>query len=263
MSTIKASQLKPGTFMAVRGKVSFCRIASFIDGEELKRSDERKVANGGIATGRAHTTLTLTVPEVVPMTPGVTTNEEIYIASKFYSNKKTNTLQYSITSTGNKLPTVVVRNAVGTYAGDVTQLSLENELASDVEVTLVLRVYNTKHVNKGVALDMVIIEEEPRYRDSSSGVAAASALGFSMTPLPKEEIEAAQQQAQLNAASNENQSAQDAISEASAPEAPNALPTGNGFAPVTGEVPFPGANAGYQPTGGIRHDLNSDVKFGN
>ena len=188
MSTysVSASQLAEGTSVFVRGKLAYARLTRPIAGDELAASDQRKVQNGMSPVGKPHTTATITQAEVQYADPSDPTVEEQFVAERRYTSKKKpeTGLNYSIDSKGTNLPII----AIPAKAGDGTfdQDNTGQELAQDLDVTLVLRVYKPKNFNnRGLALDEVIVHEPPRYFNTSAVGAdelAARGIVFNTPP---------------------------------------------------------------------------------
>lgn len=69
---------------------------------------------------------------------------------------------YSIDSKGSTLPIIAIPSPKGD--GTYDQDESGQELAQGLDVTLVLRTYKPKDFNnRGLALEQVIVHEEPRY----------------------------------------------------------------------------------------------------
>ena len=85
--TISTNQLTPGTIFMVKGNLSFSRLISRIDGEELARDIERRKANKGIPIETPYTTATITNATVVYKDPQNPTNEERYAEESIYAGK--------------------------------------------------------------------------------------------------------------------------------------------------------------------------------
>ncbi|PUB32503.1 hypothetical protein C8K30_1011029 [Promicromonospora sp. AC04] len=162
--SVSASQLTEGTAVFVRGKLAFARLARLIEGKELAASDQRRVNNGMNPVGKPHTTATITEAEVQLADPGHPTLAEQFVAERCYTSKRNpdSGANYSIDSRGSSLPMIVIPSDKddGTYDQDTSG----QELAQGLDVTLVLRVYKPKNFsNRGLALDQVIVHEQPRY----------------------------------------------------------------------------------------------------
>lgn len=167
--SVQADQLTEGVFVLVRGKLSFARLTRIIDGDELVKSDQRRVQNGMRAIGKQHTTATVTEAEVLVKDPQNPTLEDRYVAERRYSSKARpeTGANYSIQSKGTILPNIGIPDE----QGQVVQDKSGKELASGLDVTLVLRVYKAKgQDNRGLGLDQVIVNEPVKYYTSASAV---------------------------------------------------------------------------------------------
>lgn len=167
--SIPASDLTEGTSVHIRGKLAFARLTRLIEGDELAKSDQRKVQNGMSPVGKPHTTATITEAEVVHADPANPTAEEKFVAERRYVSKKNpdSGANYSIDSKGTNLPIIAIPADNGNFDQDLSG----QELAQGLDVTLVLRVYKPKSFNnRGLALDQVIVNEAPRYFNGGGSV---------------------------------------------------------------------------------------------
>lgn len=185
--TIAATELTPGQTVMVRGKTTFSRLARLVEGQALIDSDNTRVKNGMQAIGRPYTSINLAHAEVLFADPANPTREELFVQERRFVSKKNpeNGLGYGIDNKSTTLPPVGVRNA----QGHVEQVILENDLAAGLEVTLVLRVYKPKsHLNCGLSLDLVVVEEPIRYYNAgvNQGELAARGIIFAkpLVPVP-------------------------------------------------------------------------------
>ncbi|QWF85707.1 hypothetical protein [Amycolatopsis sp. CA-230715] len=165
---ISAEQLSEGTYVFIRGTLSYARLTSVIEGDELKAADQRRIQNNMNPIGKPHVTATITGAEVQYTDPANPTLEERFVAERCYRSRKKQDagLSYSIDSKGSKLPPI----AIPAKAGDGTyeQDNSRQELAQGLDVTLVLRVYKPQnYAKRGLALDQVIVHETPRYFNPS------------------------------------------------------------------------------------------------
>ena len=182
--SVSANQLTEGTSVHVRGKLAFARLTRLIEGDELAKSDQRKVQNGMNPVGKPHTTATITEAEVVFADPANPTIEEQFVSERRYASKKNpdSGANYSIDSKGTNLPIIAIPSENGNYDQDLSG----QELAQGVDVTLVLRVYKPKGFsNRGLALDQVIVNEAPRYYNGggvSTADLAARGIVFNAPP---------------------------------------------------------------------------------
>ncbi|QXV57408.1 hypothetical protein [Amycolatopsis sp. TNS106] len=184
--SISASQLTENTTVFIRGKLAFGRLTRPIDGDELARSDQRKIQSGMSPVGRPHTTVTITEAEVQFADPANPTIEERYVDERRYTSTKNpgTGANYSIDSKGSNLPIIAIPAAAGD--GTFDQDTSGQELAQGLDVELVLRVYKPeKFANRGLSLSQVIVHEKPRYYNAG-GVAtselAARGIVFNTPP---------------------------------------------------------------------------------
>jgi hypothetical protein len=170
MSIIPAERLREGQQIIVRGRVSFSRIAQVIDGPALQRSIEQARARGSLyPTTVPHTTINLVDAQVIPADPANATPEEQFVQEKIFpvkSGDNAGKQGFSIDNKSTFLPTVLELDPEnpGTYR----QLILERDLASGMDVTLVLQVFKPKGYEKrGLGLQQVVLNEPVRYYASA------------------------------------------------------------------------------------------------
>ena len=175
--TIQNNQLQAGTTFAVRGKLAYSRIVSKIEGEELERDIQRRKMKGWIPIERPYTTVTVNSAAVIYKDPNVKTPEEIYAEESFYTSQaqKAQGFSYTTNNKGNNLPWIGQMKSDN--SSQVDQIYPEGELASGLDVTLIMRVFQGKP-NKGVALDGVIVNEPIRYFNNAQAGFGVDSLGL-------------------------------------------------------------------------------------
>lgn len=179
--TISTQSLTPGELFCVRGKLTYGRLAKQVDGEELERDKQRRAARGMRPIERPYTSATITDAYVPLKDKNNPTLEERYAQESLYTSHANGShgFNFSAVNRGNRLPWIGVRDPQDPMK--IEQLMLPNELASGLDVTLVMRVFQGKP-NKGVTLDGVILNEPPRYFASADPTASLSALGITFIP---------------------------------------------------------------------------------
>lgn len=180
---VHATQLTANATVLLRGKTTFSRLAKLIDGQDLINSDANRVKNGMNPVGRAHTSINLAEAEVLFADPANPTPDEFFVHERrFTSDKHPDRGHcYSFDNKSTNLPIVGKKNA----AGEVEQVVLTGDLAADLDVTLVLRVYQPKgYANRGLSLDLVLLNEELRYYNSgvNAGELATRGIVFATPP---------------------------------------------------------------------------------
>lgn len=177
--TVPAERLREGQQIFVRGKISFSRLAKLVDGPALAKSIEQAKKRGSLyPTTVPHTTINLIDAQVLAADGTTYTPEEEFVASQIYSVKSGENQGkqgYGIDNKSTYLPTIL--EPVTPTAEDPSthrQLVLERDLATGVDVTLVLQVFKPKDYEKrGIGLQQVILNEAPRYF-ASGGVDSAA-----------------------------------------------------------------------------------------
>lgn len=177
--TVPAEALREGSVIFVNGKLAFSRLAQLVAGQALVESIARQRAQGRkYPTSQPHTTVTLTDAQVLFQDPSAPTPEETFIQESLYvskSGENAGKVGYSIDNVGNSLPPVLVRNDDGSY----DQVVLEKELATGLDVTLVLNVYKPRSYEKrGIGLSQVLVNEEIRYYTSGVDANVLAARGI-------------------------------------------------------------------------------------
>ncbi|MFD4475888.1 hypothetical protein ACFWPU_07205 [Streptomyces sp. NPDC058471] len=186
--SISASQITEGKNVFIRGKLAFAVLARLIQGDELVASDQRKTKNDMNPVGKPHTTATIIHAEVQFADPKNPTLEEQFVAERRYDSPKRPETgsNYSIDSKGSTLPVIAIPSPKGD--GTYDQDESGRELAQGLDVTLVLRTYKPKNFNnRGLALEQVIVHEEPRYYNAGGidrAELAARGIVLNGTPRP-------------------------------------------------------------------------------
>lgn len=189
---ISASQIRPGATIILRGQIEYARIRSLLgpaDIEKLNRARTRSKSD--LDVNKPITRLALHHAEVVPQDPsGEMTPEEYYVWERMFETPDKPELgrRWNIDNKGTVLP-VLLKTVDGT-ARQITDdeipaspTSLPTEPEKDQPVTVILNVYETKQVNKGVGIQAIIFNEEPRWYNGSSSVnnSALAALGITLS----------------------------------------------------------------------------------
>ena len=189
---ISASQIRPGATIILRGQIEYARVRSLLgpaDIEKLNRA--RTKSKSDLDINKPITRLALHHAEVVPQAPdGQMTPEEYYVWERMFETPDKPELgrRWNIDNKGTVLP-VLLKTVDGT-ARQITDdeipaspTSLPTEPEKDQPVTVILNVYETKQVNKGVGIQAIIFNEEPRWYTGSSSVnnTALAALGITLS----------------------------------------------------------------------------------
>ena len=189
---ISASQIRPGAIIIIRGRIEYARVRSLLgpaDIEKLNRARTRSKSD--LDVNKPITRLALHHAEVVPQAPdGQMTPEEYYVWERMFETPDKPELgrRWNIDNKGTVLP-VLLKTVDGT-ARQITDdeipaspTSLPTEPEKDQPVTVILNVYETKQVNKGVGIQAIIFNEEPRWYTGSSSVnnSALAALGITLS----------------------------------------------------------------------------------
>lgn len=179
--SIPAERLQEGAQILVRGKISFSRLASLVNGEALQRSIEQAKKRGALyPTTKPHTTVSLVDAVVLPANPAGFSQEEQYVQEKIYAVKSGDNAGrqgFNIDNVSTYLPTVLELDPEN--AGTYRQLVLERGLASGLDVTLVIQVFKPAGFEKrGLGLQQVVLNEPVRYYTSGVDSSALAARGI-------------------------------------------------------------------------------------
>lgn len=190
---IHNSMLTPNTQLLIRGKVDYCRITSHIEGDELEKDKERKSKMGVTPIDKPYTSITIENPVVQLMNDQQPTIDEQYLMGKIYETKSEPKIKkYTANSKSPYLPSVSVVRPDNPTVAD--QIKPKGELDKGLDVTLVLRVFES-HNNKGLALDLIMVNEPIRYFTSGSKYAKQlQTRGITINPLQHDQVQTEPQQ---------------------------------------------------------------------
>ena len=256
MAKISNTQLIPNKSVIVRGKITFSHVTRKIEGEELIRRNQ----GTNYPENRPYTEIAIGNATVIPESGdanNLSINEQ-YIVQKCYMSKShpERGWCFSAKNKGNNLPNICQGEGEDTISGKAVarQITPSGELANDLDVTLVLRVFQGKP-NPGISLDTVIVNEPIRYYDGASQMAMASrgikfigddaaktaAQGNSYYAVPEAPTTPVQEPVSQPAANTNmfSSQAQAAAAAAAQPASTSAQTSVQTAAPAQGTTPFP------------------------
>ena len=156
--TIDLNQIEPSIYF-VKGVLSFSRLTKKIDGEELLKDQQRRSSMGLIPINKPYTSATIYNATIMQVNPAQKTPAEIYGEESFYHSKTKSGYTFTANNKSNGLPWI----GVSTNGGKtVDQIIPEGELANDLNVILVVRIFKGK-MNNGQSLDGVIVLDPIKY----------------------------------------------------------------------------------------------------
>ena len=173
--TVDSSSLRPGERILVRGRVTWCRIASFIDGDELAEKNARRREYNISPIETKHTSISIDKAEVFPRDKNNITIEERFIDGRFFKNSNASQTQggfefegwrYSIDNKSPYLPFVARKGQAskGENPREFYQIYPKYDLERGSEVLLILKVFKGRMNHNGVGLDgVIILDDEPRF----------------------------------------------------------------------------------------------------
>ena len=185
VKTINLNQIEPNTIAMLNGKVSFSRIMSRIEGEELEKDIKRQRDFGRqFAVDKPHIKIQLFDAKVlINETTGKTKFDTFLEEHMFQSSQADKPgWSYSKEFTSSKLPKIIQKSDTGNH-----EIEAKGELATGLDVTLVLRVFGSDKGNNGYSLDAVIINEPIKYVNTDALQKALEERGLTYTPLAKSE----------------------------------------------------------------------------
>lgn len=186
--TVTSNNLTPGKTAAIRGQVTWSRIRARVEGEALKRENERLKAAGRLTKDKPYTSITVANAQIVPLDPSgqTLTAEETYALEHMFDAKAGRS--YTGESHGKYLPDVGVWDQ---NTGDVKWLtSMEGELAPGMDVTVIMVAYEGKP-NNGFGLQAVICNEPIRYfgkQPLTPKLNAYSMYNVTSAPAPRSDV---------------------------------------------------------------------------
>ena len=165
--SVTTNQLTPNTTIMIRGHLTFSRIASQVMGEELEKDKIRRRNRNQNPIDRPYTTASICDAMVIYMNPTNKTPEDIYAEESLYQSRSSQNSGWSYTAY-NKSPRLPWVGVLAEDGKTVKEIHPEGELASGLDVTLVMRVFNSPQ-NNGVSLDGIILHEPVRYWSGLAG----------------------------------------------------------------------------------------------
>lgn len=201
---LSTNDLKPRLTVVIKGTVGYNRISSRVEGDELKRYNERRrQANPRIKFDMApHTMITIANPEVIPNQDANPDQQlaEQFVRESFYYSKRNEENQVTFQSRMEQLPTVWERDSV---TGQFTQVNpVSDDLTMGQEVYVVVSTFESSKGNNGVGLNEIYVEGKASLGNARSRDLSAYGLVTNSAPVPT--IGAAPTNAQTNAQSGYN-----------------------------------------------------------
>lgn len=157
--------------------MAFSRVTKQIAGEELIKDQQRRSSKGLLPIEKPYTQATIYDAEIVPVNPNGNTSAEIYGRESFYHSKSHSGYNFTANNKSKQLPWIGTSTDGGKT---VNQITPEGELANDLNVILVLRIFKTKR-NNGQSLDGIIVLDPIRYYTGNNDL---SQYGITFNPVP-------------------------------------------------------------------------------
>ena len=183
-NSIKLDSVQADTVVCIRGKVSFSKITAPFEGKALADRNARAQQKGMTPIDKPYTTLTLTNAFVVYKNANQPTLIEQWAegALKIYAKNPAAGKYFTGINKGNNLPLVaVVEN------GKATEVQPKGELANGLDVTLMMRVFQSNVLDEngnkhnGIYMHGILVNEPIRYYNSGKAVMADALKAYGIT----------------------------------------------------------------------------------
>lgn len=246
--TVTTNMLTPNKTFMVRGKLTFSRVVTQVAGDELVKDMQRRQQKRMNPIDKPYTTASICDAQVIyrPSENGMKTPEDIYAEESLYQSTSPTATGFCFSgyNKGKNLPWIGTARNDGNGGMVVDQIPYEEikgELASGLDVTLVMRVFSATP-NQGVSMDGIIVNEPVRYY-SGTGATGLADYGITFNPAPGTQAPApaAAHAASAGAPVPPPNGDPYAYSGAPAPTAP-AAPAAPAGAAAPGSYAYPGAN---------------------
>ncbi|MBO5435444.1 hypothetical protein J6A31_06605 [bacterium] len=234
---ITNNQLNPDATYLVRGKVGFSRISRQTTDEERQAANKRRMH----PVDKNYTSVSLYNAVVLARDPNSPTIEEQYASECLYKSSSPNYPGNNFTAMNKSrnLPKLGVIDPAN--PGQYTEIPAAGELATGLDVTLVMRVFKGQG-NNGVSLDRVLVNEPIRYYASNNNVdQALKDFGITFQPMAPVPAAPAAPSATPVADSNGTAPAVNPVTEPVAQPAP-AFAAASASAPAQTAAPAPADN---------------------
>lgn len=211
---VYTNDIDTSEIMGIRGIVQFSRIASFIEGDELKENIKRQKERGQkFPITVPYNTITLSNTKIVKIkgmedievdNEGFTKGQRYINQSRYKSKKNPDpTKGYFITATnkGKYLPKTYLLNP---DTNKYEEIVLEGELAVGTPVTIYYNVYESQKGNNGVGIMGIFIMDPDFKYYTSSNDKEFERIGLNVVSLSQEEIDEKRNKAKAKIEASKN-----------------------------------------------------------
>lgn len=167
--------VQPKDSIAIKGNVSYSRILTKVEGEELKEADARRAQKNQIVIGKPYYSITITNPVV---THGAGTPLATFHEQSIYTNKNGEPAM-SFTSKS----AIPIRFYQLAEDGSAHPVTFEAELGQNQEVWLLIDAYRPKNFNNIGSTFSAVMVPAGEIKYYQSGIANDLA-GFGVAPSP-------------------------------------------------------------------------------
>jgi len=154
---VQLDNIPPGTTGLVRGRIVYSHIASAIDGSKLEEARRRAVSVGWYPPPQPYRSITIEQPEILSEHPDM----REFLMHKCYLDQS-DTFRFEGRCSSPIAPSI---GHLDSTSGRIHEIDLNRELATGVEVQLLMSVYHSKsNKTNGLGLENVtILDPEIRY----------------------------------------------------------------------------------------------------
>lgn len=251
--SVTTDQLNPGDMFLIRGRITYSRVVTQIDGKELEDDIARERAHGRLnPVDKPYTKMAICQAQVESVTNGPNaTMTRMYAEESFYQSMAANNPGANFRGINKSPTTPWIRQSLPT--GQMLPIeNPEGELATGLDVTLVMRIFGAKQrgQHNGVTLEGIIVHEPVRYFAGGSRGPSSDLAAFGYTEMTPEQI--AQYQAQQQPfGSTAPQTPPPANSYQQPAQAPMPAPMENNFASNGQQTPYQPAQPAPAPAAPI------------
>lgn len=254
---IYTNDIDTSEIIGVRGIVQFSRIASLIEGEELKKDIERQKERGTKFVIRTpYNTITISNTQLLKIKgledievdkDGFTMGQK-YLKQRFYTSKKnpdpSKGLLYTAINKGNRPPQTYVLNP---DTNKYEEIVLEGELAVGTPVMIYHNVYESQKGNNGVGIMGIFIMDPDFKYYTSSNNRQFEKIGLNVVSLSPQELEERRNKAKdkIEANKKENENMEDDFDEVGVETPFNSMDDDEFFAEESSNLSYDPTNQPY------------------
>lgn len=161
------TDLRPNQYALVAGTITWSRIASQVDGEELAQIQRQRAEQGRPTPQRPYTSLVLVDPQIVQADRNqpLTIEEQYLKQNRFYQAKNGRNaghICFSPTNNGRYLPALYRKGdaAKGEDPHQFYQVFTDKEIASGTKVLVLMRSFAGQMGHNGISMNAVLVLDD-------------------------------------------------------------------------------------------------------